>query len=78
MFGHFFGELKAAGVPVTLKEYLMLIEAMGKGAADENLTHRALRLELRVAVAERARLLGATRGVVARIELQDDVAALES
>ena len=28
MFVHFFNELKAAGVPVTLREYLTLMEAM--------------------------------------------------
>lgn len=31
MFLHFFSELKAARVPVTLREYLMLMEAMDKG-----------------------------------------------
>ncbi|MDP3736642.1 MAG: VWA domain-containing protein [Hyphomonadaceae bacterium] len=31
MFQHFFHELRAAKVPVTLKEYLTLIEAMDKG-----------------------------------------------
>jgi uncharacterized protein len=32
MFQHFFTELRAAKVPVTLKEYLTLLEAMEKGA----------------------------------------------
>ena len=32
MFLHFFQELRSAKVPVTLKEYLTLIEAMDKGA----------------------------------------------
>ena len=32
MFQHFFAELRAAKVPVTLKEYLTLLEAMDKGA----------------------------------------------
>ena len=31
MFLQFFSELKAAKVPVTLKEYLMLMEGMDKG-----------------------------------------------
>jgi len=31
MFQHFFHELRAAKVPVTLKEYLTLLEAMDKG-----------------------------------------------
>ncbi|RYY99477.1 MAG: VWA domain-containing protein, partial [Alphaproteobacteria bacterium] len=31
MFQHFFNELRAAKVPVTLKEYLTLLEAMDKG-----------------------------------------------
>ena len=30
MFQHFFNELRAAKVPVTLKEYLTLLEAMDK------------------------------------------------
>src|SRR5688500_4665107 len=33
MFVHFFHELKAAGVPVTLREYLTLMEAMEKDLA---------------------------------------------
>ncbi len=32
MFQHFFAELRSAKVPVTLKEYLTLLEAMDKGA----------------------------------------------
>ena len=31
MFQHFFHELRAAKVPVTLKEFLTLLEAMDKG-----------------------------------------------
>ncbi|MEQ1781148.1 MAG: VWA domain-containing protein, partial [Hyphomonadaceae bacterium] len=31
MFQHFFHELRSAKVPVTLKEYLTLLEAMDKG-----------------------------------------------
>jgi uncharacterized protein with von Willebrand factor type A (vWA) domain len=34
MFLNFFHELKAAGLPVTLKEYLTLMEAMEEGVAD--------------------------------------------
>src|SRR5580692_2477588 len=34
MFATFFHELKAAGLPVTLREYLTLIEAMEKDLAD--------------------------------------------
>src|ERR1700742_1638561 len=34
MFASFFHELKAAGVPVTLREYLTLMEAMEKDLAD--------------------------------------------
>jgi uncharacterized protein len=34
MFVIFFHELKAAGVPVTLREYLTLVEAVEKGVAD--------------------------------------------
>ena len=33
MFVNFFHELKAAGLPVTLKEYLTLMEAMDAGVA---------------------------------------------
>ena len=33
MFVNFFHELKAAGVPVTLREYLTLMEAMEKDLA---------------------------------------------
>src|SRR4030081_252483 len=33
MFVTFFHELKSAGVPVTLREYLTLMEAMGKDLA---------------------------------------------
>ena len=33
MFLTFFTELKAAGIPVSLKEYLTLIEALDKGLA---------------------------------------------
>src|SRR5580700_1663500 len=34
MFATFFNELKAAGLPVTLREYLTLMEAMQKDLAD--------------------------------------------
>ncbi|MBS0410868.1 MAG: VWA domain-containing protein [Proteobacteria bacterium] len=34
MFLHFFSELKAAKIPVTLKEYLMLMEGMDKSVID--------------------------------------------
>ena len=34
MFLHFFSELKQARVPVSLREYLMLMEAMDKGVTD--------------------------------------------
>ncbi len=34
MFAHFFLELRQAGVPVSLKEYLMLMEAMRHGIAE--------------------------------------------
>src|SRR6202790_961791 len=34
MFMRFFSELKAAKVPVTLKEYLMLMEGMDKSVID--------------------------------------------
>ena len=36
MFQHFFTELRAAKVPVSLKEYLTLLEALDKGAIDTN------------------------------------------
>jgi hypothetical protein len=36
MFMHFFSELKQARVPVTLREYLMLMEAMDKGVTDRS------------------------------------------
>ena len=36
MFLNFFHELKAAGLPVTLKEYLTLMEAMEEGVADRS------------------------------------------
>ena len=36
MFVNFFAELKAANIPVTLKEYLMLMEAMDKHVADDS------------------------------------------
>jgi hypothetical protein len=38
MFQRFFNELRAAKVPVTLKEYLMLLEAMNKGAITNDVT----------------------------------------
>ena len=34
MFATFFHELRAAGVPVTLREYLTLMEAMEQDLAD--------------------------------------------
>ncbi len=34
MFNNFFLELRDSKVPVTLKEYLMLLEAMREGLAD--------------------------------------------
>jgi uncharacterized protein with von Willebrand factor type A (vWA) domain len=39
MFVNFFHELKSAGVPVTLKEYLTLMEAMQAGIADYKVEH---------------------------------------
>ena len=36
MFLNFFNELRAAKVPVTLKEYLSLMEAMDKGVIDRD------------------------------------------
>ena len=36
MFLNFFNELRAAKVPVTLKEYLALMEAMDKGVIDRD------------------------------------------
>src|SRR5690606_2268934 len=36
MFQHFFHALRAAKVPVTLKEYLTLLEAMDKGVLSES------------------------------------------
>ncbi|MCA6334017.1 MAG: VWA domain-containing protein, partial [Phenylobacterium sp.] len=36
MFMRFFTELREAKVPVTLKEYLMLMEAMDKGVIERN------------------------------------------
>ena len=36
MFLNFFTELRAAKVPVTLKEYLALMEAMDKGVIDRD------------------------------------------
>jgi uncharacterized protein with von Willebrand factor type A (vWA) domain len=39
MFATFFHELKAAKVPVTLKEYLTLMEAMQADLADRNIEH---------------------------------------
>ncbi len=36
MFQHFFNELRTARVPVSLKEYLTLIEALDKGAISNN------------------------------------------
>jgi uncharacterized protein with von Willebrand factor type A (vWA) domain len=38
MFQHFFHELRAAKVPVSLKEYLTLLEAMEKGAIGNSVT----------------------------------------
>src|SRR5262249_46346299 len=39
MFATFFHELKAAKVPVTLKEYLTLMEALEADLADRNVEH---------------------------------------
>ena len=39
MFATFFHELKAAKVPVTLKEYLTLMEALEANLADRNVEH---------------------------------------
>jgi uncharacterized protein with von Willebrand factor type A (vWA) domain len=39
MFATFFHELKQAGVPVTLREYLTLMEAMDKDLADRRIEH---------------------------------------
>ncbi len=39
MFVTFFHELKAAGVPVTLREYLTLMEAMEKDVAARQVEH---------------------------------------
>ena len=39
MFATFFHELKAAKVPVTLKEYLTLMEALQADLADRNVEH---------------------------------------
>ena len=39
MFVNFFHELKSAGLPVTLKEYLTLMEAMEAGVADYKVEH---------------------------------------
>ena len=39
MFATFFHELKAAKVPVTLKEYLTLMEAMQANLADRSVEH---------------------------------------
>jgi uncharacterized protein len=36
MFLTFFAELKAAGIPVSLKEYLTLMEALDKGLAQHS------------------------------------------
>ena len=36
MFVTFFNDLKAAGVPVTLREYLTLMEALDKDLADKS------------------------------------------
>ena len=36
MFMHFFSELRQARVPVTLREYLMLMEALDKGVIDRS------------------------------------------
>ena len=38
MFQHFFHELRAAKVPVTLKEFLTLLEAMDRGVVGGHLT----------------------------------------
>ena len=37
MFHHFFSELRRASVPVSIREYLTLIEGVEKGVADESL-----------------------------------------
>ena len=37
MFHHFFSELRRASVPVSIREYLTLIEGIEKGVADESL-----------------------------------------
>ena len=39
MFQRFFTELRAARVPVSLKEYLLLLEALDKGVIDSRLEH---------------------------------------
>ena len=39
MFMHFFSELRQARVPVTLKEYLMLMEALDKQIIDRSVEH---------------------------------------
>src|SRR5688572_4289035 len=39
MFVTFFHELKAAKLPVTLKEYLTLMEALDAGVADQKVEH---------------------------------------
>ena len=39
MFMKFFTELRSAKVPVTLKEYLMLMEGMDKGVTDRRSTN---------------------------------------
>src|SRR5688572_11890356 len=36
MFMHFFSELRQARVPVTLKEYLMLMDGLDKGVIDRS------------------------------------------
>ena len=36
MFIHFFAELRAAKVPVSLREYLMLMEALEADLAEKN------------------------------------------
>jgi len=36
MFMHFFSELRQARVPVTLKEYLMLMEALDRSVIDRS------------------------------------------
>ena len=45
MFTTFFHELKAAKVPVTLKEYLMLMEALKADLADGGVALEAVALE---------------------------------